>query len=125
MDRPQAPGLDQLVLYHSLLQTEAGAAMAAFLRALNHGGSEIRIAYLELVRTLYGLDPEAGPTDDAWQNHVIHHVLGDENAFTRAASSDRLTPALTEAAAYDLRVLQGPAARRGMPAAGGGPPPGR
>lgn len=103
---PHAPGVDRLVLYQGLLRTEAGAAMAAFLRALEDGGAVLE-AYLELVRTLYRLEPEPGPTDDPWQNHLLHRLLADENAFTRSAAAGRLTPALSAAAAHDLRILQG------------------
>lgn len=100
------PSADSLLLYHDLLETPQGAAMAAFLGAAPRGGEEARMAYLRLVRTMYAADPVTGPTGDAWQDHLLHHLLRAENAFTRAAAGGSVPAALREAAAWDLRILE-------------------
>jgi len=80
--------------------------MADFLTAMPRGGERVRTAYLGLVRTLYALEPVAGPTGDAWQDYLLHHVLRAENAFTRAAAAGAVPAPLREAAAWDLRILR-------------------
>ncbi|MFZ5814432.1 MAG: DUF815 domain-containing protein [Bacillota bacterium] len=92
---------DDLVLYHSWSETDAGRAMTLFLQA-PPGGPEVRSAYLRLVRALFAAGPVAGPTADAWQNLLIQQILLEENAFTLAVEPSR---ALLEAARHDLRRL--------------------
>jgi len=100
------PMSGSLVLYHSLLETPQGAAMAAFLNAASQGEEEATAAYLRLVRTMYAGEAVPGPKGDAWQDFLLHCVLSAENAFTHAASGGFVPAALREAAAWDLRILE-------------------
>lgn len=97
----------RLVHFHRTLRTAPGSAMAAFLTALETG-SEVEPRYLELVRAMYEAQSSepSGPCPDAWQNHLLHRMLTDENPFTLAAAGGLVPPETLEAAAYDLRLLQ-------------------
>ncbi len=106
MNDTTRPPSESLVLYRDLFTAGPGAAMDAFLRALNQDDETALGAYLDLVRTLYQAGDVPGPTGDAWRDYLIRAVLCADNAFTRAASAGRVSPPLREAAVWDLMHLQ-------------------
>jgi predicted AAA+ superfamily ATPase len=97
--------LPRLVLYQRALDSAPGRAMLGFLAALK-AGSGVEAAYLAVVRALYQAGPTPGPAADAWQAHLLHRVLTDENPFTAGAATGAVPPELLAAAAHDLRLLQ-------------------
>lgn len=101
-----AQAASRLVLYHRVLDSAPGKAMLEFLAALQSGSGGAPAAYLALVRALYEAGPVKGPACDAWQGHLLGRILADGNPFTLGAAAGNLPPALQEAAAYDLRLLQ-------------------
>lgn len=92
--------MQPLILYHQALESSPVQDLLAYLEAPS------ATAYLDLARTIYTMEPPAGPTADPLQNHLLERLLLAENAFTRGAATGTLPPALLEAAAYDLRQLQ-------------------
>ncbi len=96
----QPESLDNLVLFHQVLDSAPGQAMRRFMGAVA-AGSGLESAYLSLVRALYAEPRTRLLTGDAWQNHLMSGILQAETALTGQQNRH-----LLEAAAHDLRILQ-------------------
>jgi predicted AAA+ superfamily ATPase len=101
-----------LALFGSLLSDEIGTAYLTLLAHL----AERRLLEAEAERArLFGLlasEAELYPeplVGDAWQNHLLDRLLGEDGAFSlkaQRAPFERLGPGLVEQARRDLALLQ-------------------
>ncbi len=93
-----------LLLYQSVLETEAGAAFLKLLQTLTSpqlNAVQVLQAYGHWFKTLANLN-------QSWQFYLVDQILKAENPFTQQAQKIALIempPPLVEAARHDLRLL--------------------
>jgi len=105
-----------LHLFRGVLEDDTGRSFLALLETLAADGAEaepgdILEAYARFFSLLAKEAESAGPAviGDAWQRHLLDRLLFDENPFSHHAQmvgAAAMSPALLEAAALDLRILQ-------------------
>lgn len=94
-----------LLLYQSVLETEAGTAFLELLQTLTFpqpNAIQALKAYGHWFKTLADLN-------QSWQSHLVNQVLRAENPFTQQAQKIALAEmpaALVQAVRHDLRMLQ-------------------
>lgn len=104
----------RLTVYSSLKQDPIFAGMTRLLDLLCSDDSQVELiveTYSQLfsrlsAKTEMGANPMVG---NAWQNHLLDLILGDENTFSRKAELvplEKMGSALREAVVGDLRCLQ-------------------
>ncbi|HEY3365451.1 MAG TPA: ATP-binding protein [Symbiobacteriaceae bacterium] len=81
-----------MVFFYRVLQDEIGQALVAFIDRATQAER------VQLARVLWDQGVSL-------QAHLIDRVIHDENAFSRAAESNRVSPELLALAAADLRAL--------------------
>ncbi|MCC5635644.1 ATP-binding protein [Nostoc sp. CHAB 5844] len=94
-----------LLLYQSVLQSEAGIAFLELLQAIRYTDADARgclQAYGNYFHTL-------AAQNQNWEDYLISQILISENPFSRLAQQrdfQDLPPALVAAAQHDLQILQ-------------------
>lgn len=105
----------QLLLFQGVLADEVGAAFLELLNSFDADSSGPAGAVERAYGRLFSLLADAAELNpeplvgDAWQNHLLDRILGDENPFSRKAQRaviSEMGPALLEAVCRDLRHLQ-------------------
>lgn len=105
----------QLLLFQGVLGDEVGSAFLELLSRLKGGQASEQGALGHAYGRLFSLLADEGEfyseplVGDAWQNHLLDRILGDENAFSRKSQRTAVSEmgtALLEAVRQDLRHLQ-------------------
>ncbi|MBW4645681.1 MAG: ATP-binding protein [Goleter apudmare HA4340-LM2] len=94
-----------LLLYQSVLQSEAGIAFLDLLQAIRYTDADARGCLQAYGSYFHAL----AARNQNWEDYLITQVLIAENPFTRLAQQEELKnmpPALIAAVQHDLQVLQ-------------------